>query len=387
MAFLLSCQREWDNPWDDNTRLGDDGWAPQSFQISDSTLTSRLLEWTADFDRLDGFQIDRKAGAEEWVSPFAVLPPTSREWRDTTIIPIDDQIYTYRICATLPGKASAYLEVNSKIYFCPQNINCSINGSVAVLSWDKPVYQIDSVVIDRNLGNSEWVMNYKILPPDVLELEDDLYRNIGVEYRFTACNDGLKSIPAIIKSSRVLRAPQYLMTRRFNANVLRLDWKDKSVGEDCFVLERKITGESNWDELCRTKEEFFEDTLFPLDTVIDYRVCAVLGEERSDYDELNVSSKIYEVEYFSIDYSGGDSADLSWKHLWTDIDGFRIDRRKNNERWLEKYYFAAKDESSFHDSCLDISTPNTYYYRIRAYLGDYSSPWIEEDISVWTSKE
>jgi uncharacterized protein (TIGR02145 family) len=98
LLFVLSCEREFTNPWDEKSTLDPNAWAPKNLQITDVSITEKKLTWTYSDLNIEGFKIDRKENNGSWVISYATLNPNQETFSDN-VSDLWNNTYSYRVYA------------------------------------------------------------------------------------------------------------------------------------------------------------------------------------------------------------------------------------------------------------------------------------------------
>ena len=119
----FSCEREYNNPYDEKANLSPTDWAPQNLQIEDISITEKKLTWTCNEENIEGFKLDRKKGDDDWQTAYKTVSKETRSWTDTNIIPAPDLTYSYRLYA-FAGQYNSAQDVfySSAVIPAPSNL-------------------------------------------------------------------------------------------------------------------------------------------------------------------------------------------------------------------------------------------------------------------------
>lgn len=190
---FLSCERDWNNPWDEFNTLSPEEWAPQNLQITDVTITEKKLTWTFSDYNIEGFKLDRKKGDEPWQVAYQTFPKETREWSDTGIIPDPSLTYEYRLYA-FAGKNSSSGETKSLVasFTAPTNLQIEqMTDKSYKLSWLDNSTGEQGFKIDRKIDENTWKIAYGIVPENQTNFIDtNVFRELNVEYRVYAFYEG-----------------------------------------------------------------------------------------------------------------------------------------------------------------------------------------------------
>jgi uncharacterized protein (TIGR02145 family) len=163
--LFFSCEREYDNPWDEKSSLDPNAWAPQNLQITDVSFTEKKLTWTYGEENIEGFKIDRKEGSGEWQVAYATCGKEIRNWTDNLIIPDPSLTYSYRVKAFAGNYYSSYIEKSKTAAFqAPANLLITTNSLTSVtLTWQDNSNGEEGFKIDRKENNGSWITSYATL--------------------------------------------------------------------------------------------------------------------------------------------------------------------------------------------------------------------------------
>ncbi len=106
-----------------------------------------------------------------------------------------------------------------------------------------------------------------------------------------------------------------------------------------------------------------------------------LSCEERVFDNPNDSNTELEPNAWSptelvISRTGSNSLDISWKHEFETIEGFKIDRKINNGDWTIAFVTLNKAQREWTDSTAVADNNKVYYYRLYAYSGKNESSKI-----------
>jgi uncharacterized protein (TIGR02145 family) len=163
--LFFSCEREYDNPWDEKSTLDPSAWAPQNLQITDVSITEKKLTWTYGEENIEGFKIDRKEGSGNWQPDYATVGKEIRTWNDNQIIPDPSLTYSYHIKAFAGNYYSSYTEKSKSAAIpAPSNLVITPNSiSSVTLTWQDNSNGEDGFKIDRKENNGSWITSYATL--------------------------------------------------------------------------------------------------------------------------------------------------------------------------------------------------------------------------------
>jgi hypothetical protein len=159
--------------------------------------------------------------------------------------------------------------------------------------------------------------------------------------------------------------PTNLQITQNTITSVTLHWQDNSNGEDGFKIERRF-GTGNWVEVATTTGTSWQDNSFELNTMVYYRVYAYVGNYASAFAENSFDATIPPPENLSVLINSATSVTLNWTYSFIGHEGFKIDRRINQETWEEEFTTVSAGTTSFTDGEVDLGN-NIYTYRVYAY--------------------
>lgn len=161
---LITCQKPVrDNPWDEKANIIPDEWTPKTLQLEDSNITSKKLVWTYDGDdRIEGFQIDRKKGNDDWVEGYFITDKKMRTWIDDKIIPDTLSKYTYRLFTIAGKNRSSEITASFVPTFpAPSNLQITANSNSSItLKWENNNSGYQGFKIDKKINEDDWIVGF-----------------------------------------------------------------------------------------------------------------------------------------------------------------------------------------------------------------------------------
>ena len=382
LAIVISCEREYTNPWDEKANHSPSAWAPQNLQIEDVSITEKKLTWTYDDENIEGFKLDRKKGDEAWQEAYQIFPKETRSWNDTEIVPDPTLTYSYRVYAYAGSNNSA--EQNSSAsaaITAPNNLQTEkLTDKSYKLTWTDNSTGEQGFKIDRKIDENNWLIAYGKVAQNIITFADtNVFRATDVEYRVYAYYESYESSKIITSTNAELTLPTDLQITENSITSVTLNWQDNSTVEDGFNIERKYEG-GNWVQLATVTTNTYEDIYFDLNTQVYYRVCSYVGSFNSSWVENDFDATVPPPENLNITVNSATSVTLSWEYNYTGQGGFRIDRKINEGAWEEEFA-VVNSGITYSDNGLDLNN-NVYYYRVYTYYNQYKSLKSENSISI-----
>ncbi|MCD4665088.1 MAG: hypothetical protein K8R68_07435 [Bacteroidales bacterium] len=109
LLHILSCERDYTDPWDEKANLDPSAWAPSNLQITSNSLTSITLTWQDNSTYEECFKIDRKVNQGAWEEEFAIVNANQTTFTDESL-DLANNDYTYRVYAFVNTYQSQKIE-------------------------------------------------------------------------------------------------------------------------------------------------------------------------------------------------------------------------------------------------------------------------------------
>ncbi|MBN2280293.1 MAG: SUMF1/EgtB/PvdO family nonheme iron enzyme [Candidatus Marinimicrobia bacterium] len=287
LAFFVKCDTDFvrSNPFDSayNPAL----WMPQKLEIQGNNIHTATLSWIQNEDHIDGFKIDRKTGAGEWVEAYAIVAKSVFSYVDSTIIP--GQIIQYRLSAYADQNESDPIQEEIVLDFPPPtNLRIiSQDLSQIQLAWNESIEGEEGFIIGKKIGDGELVPSYAVLAENTTGFTDGeiipgeilsyvvyaFYKNYFSDYSSTSTNINLN-------------APAKFMIEQLFDDEIRLSWEDSNVGEEGYFVEARYD-QGEFTEIQRLGPNVTELKISNIhkNVLYTFRVAAFVGEFVSGYSE------------------------------------------------------------------------------------------------------
>ena len=161
-----------------------------------------------------------------------------------------------------------------------------------------------------------------------------------------------------------------------------LSWKDQSDFEQGFIIDRR---ENNNDyihayAIVARNDLTFVDSLLNWESSYYYKVCAYYKEEFSSYTGEGIDLSDSSPSNLNITQLSLNSVELNWQDNSSWEEGFRIDKKINNNDWIVNFVQTTNNITDFTD--FEVDPFNTYSYRISAYLENTYSDGIIDSVYI-----
>lgn len=285
LFFVTSCS---------STTEPEEGFYPTNLRIEKQANSRIKLTWDFQYNVNDtiSFQVDKKTGLGSWNLAYATVDDESQLLVDY-ISTTDSLAYAYRVKAYnyTTDEESTYSEVIAYLseYTYPTDLDFNQNSQDQVtISWVDHCVGEDGYIIDKQVEGDAWEEDYLILPPDAMQVTDQIDLFQESHYRIYAYVGTSRTEYLSDSLFATLLPPSELTAISLDQNKIRLNWIDNSTGEEGFYIDRQI-GELPW-ELTYAQVNA-EDTTFVDDITIScaslkYRVRAFHENNTSDYSEV-----------------------------------------------------------------------------------------------------
>ncbi len=354
---------------------------PDRLLINRESISSCSLWWNDNSNGEDGFKIDRKKGNEEWQMNYQILNEDVRVFNDENLEV--NQVYQYRVRAYFEDfETDAVLNSISMEFNSPTNLEV-VQQSIAScdLSWNDNTAYEDGYIVDRKKDDDDWNIGYKMLNVNVNGFVDEELEPYSLySYRVYAYTDNFTSNFSSNEISMTFPALSDLEVSQTSLSSCQLIWSDNSNGEDGFKIDRKqddqdwIIGYQSLD----ANQESFVDTELEISANYQYRVYAFLGDNNSNSSQEEILLIIPAPSDLDIIQTSLSSCQLIWSDNSNGEEGFKFDRKKDDQDWIIGYQNLDANQESFVDTELEISA--NYQYRVYAFLGDNNSNSSQEEL-------
>nr|NQU91827.1 hypothetical protein [Bacteroidota bacterium] len=330
MLFIITCERERTNPWDDKANIDPSTWAPQNLQIETVSPLERKLTWTYNGDdRIEGFKLDCKRGDDPWQVDYKTCPKETRSWNDAGIVPDPLLNYSYRLYAFAGSHCSTEQTATSSAAIeAPSDLKSEkLSDKSYKITWTDNSTGEQGFKIDRKIDEGNWILAYGTVAANQTNFIDtNVFRAINVEYRVYAFYEGFESSKAMANVNVELTAPTELQISNNSVTSLTITWKGNSTGEDGFNIEKKYEG-GTWELLAATTVPHYEDIDVQLNTQLYYRVCAFIGNYSSFWTENNFYATVPPPTDLVTIINSMTSITITWAYELTGQEGFKVDRK------------------------------------------------------------
>jgi uncharacterized protein (TIGR02145 family) len=179
-------------------------------------------------------------------------------------------------------------------------------------------------------------------------------------------------------------APQNFQVEDVSITEKKLTWTYDDKNIEGFKLDRK-KGDEPWQPGFQTftkETRSWNDTdIIPDPTLTyNYRLYTYAGMNESAKKDTSFQATIPSPENLSITANSATSVTLNWSYLLTGHEGFKVERKIDNESWSLLMDNLGPNQRSFTDESVYLDS-YTYHYRVFSYLAGYNSDKPEQSIT------
>jgi len=240
--------------------------------------------------------------------------------------------------------------------------------------------------IARKLGEEDWTEAYLDTEDDsrsiIDEVDTENYLVYSYKVRANDNEEGTSSVystPIAYFSAKAF--PSDLEITQIGQEQLELNWVDNTVGEEGYLISRKI-GTGSWVEEYAEVEAnvtSYQDSIDTLFEEVSYRISAFVFNSKSRAVEVSFMPVFSSPSGLTLEQLSQSQVKVSWTDNSDGELGFEIQRRigagvEGLNEW-EEPFIVGVDETQY------IDVPNiiagTIYYRVRAYKDTMFSNYTE----------
>ncbi|MFO7896239.1 MAG: hypothetical protein R6U84_04835 [Candidatus Cloacimonadales bacterium] len=176
--------------------------------------------------------------------------------------------------------------------------------------------------------------------------------------------------------------PTDLQLEQISQNNLLIQWQDKAVGEEGYIIEKQVDG-GNWVSpyaRIESNKESYIDQVDAFET-INYKVYAYFGNDKSTTLSESIQTTLGSPDNLSLSKPDDNKVRLTWQDNSNGEEGFFIDRKLGELEWETEI---ARVDSNVTEYIDDVDFPAaTLQYRVYGFSGaaysGYSNP---EEINI-----
>ena len=365
--------------------------SPEDQLLPPTNLTISLVEnnkiqinWIDNSTNETAYLIDRKMGTYNWLENLGEVAANITSFTDN--IPTNsDTVFSYRIRAFDDENFSAYSDTIAwfSLNSAPTNLQVEqITQDTLKLTWQDNSIGEQYFRIDRKIDEKGWQIDYAHVPADTTHFLD------YTTALYDTCNYKVFAVSGISHSDSTensfipfLPAPTNFQLQPLSATEVTLTWQDNCHNEDGYRLFFKRGEISLWESLNlpENTEEFSDENVIP-GIMNYYKICAYYENDTSGFifDEINT---LPAPSNLTCTQQNVHTFELTWNDNSQFEQGFKIDRKIDEEEWVNNIHTTLPNAMTWIDSTIGRSY-NTVYYRLYAYYETYCSDNIETNSNI-----
>jgi len=375
LILSFTCDHKFRNPFDPDTEIKPDEWAPANLTVTVIDDSHVRLIWTQEDSRIEGFVIERKDGNANYKEVGRT---------DTTFF-IDDSLiinigYTYKITAFAGNNLSTAIvaERIQTAFPAPTNLMAiAIDDQSVRLTWTDYCSFEMGFRIERKTGSGSFIQIAEVAANKTTFDNTELTYGETYAYRVRAYTQVNQSNYSNEKSAETtFPAPSNLTAIALDDQTIRLTWTDNCSFESGFRIERK-TGSGNFVliEKLHANSTEYEETGLTYGETYTYRVRAYTQVNQSGCSNENSAQMTIPAP---TNLSATAIDDQTIRLTWTDNClfelGFRIERKTGSGSFVQ---IAEVNANTTEYNETGLTYGETYTYRVRAFAqinqSDYSN--------------
>ena len=318
------------------------------------------------------YRIMRKESGGDWKTIKTVSSSTTSYTDKTT----KNGVKYYYAVKALADDSISYYESKSFKYFGSPKVTVANKTSAITVTWDKISGAKSYYVYRKGPGDKSW----KKVSTVTKNIYTDSNVKNGSTYKYTvkAYNgdifSGYNTSGWTIKR---LSAPK-LRTIKNDTSGITIKW-EKSTGASKYIVMRKVSGSSKWEEIKTTTSLSFTDKTAKPGKIYTYTVKAGYGDYRSIYIADGLKMKRLEKPTLVSVKSSKSGVTFKWNEV-TGASGYLVYRKTGSGDWEEIAKVTGTSTNSYVDKT--AKKGKTYYYSVRAYSGSYKSAYNTSGLKI-----
>ncbi|MDA3884498.1 MAG: fibronectin type III domain-containing protein [Candidatus Delongbacteria bacterium] len=339
--------------------------APSAVGYEKLSVNSIRINWTDNSISEDGFRIDKKVGANNWVTGYATVGTDITTWTDTSAEINENILYSISAYKGINSTTTSNSPLIVNTFPAPTSLTYSKLTITSIkVDWQDNSVGEDGFRIDRSV-NGVWTNNYVTLPSNTRTYADGFVPvNKTMQYRIYAYKGADQSTTASTSNiSNVLPPPSNPVLSQLAVNIVRIDWTDNSTGEDGFKIDRKDeTGTWTNDYASLSPDAItWNDSTAVISDSLQYRIYAYKGAENSVYANAFASDLTFppptDVQFVKINLN---TIDIYWTDNSVGESGYKIDRQVEGNSWEIEIGTVGTDIETWSDSNVPLNSEVQY---------------------------
>ena len=361
--------------------------APTNLTAQALSPTTVQLDWTDNSDNEDQFEIEHKTGSTTWTN----IENASADSHTRILSNLGyDTEHMFRVRAVNAQYESAYTNtasVTTPNFNAPSDLaGDSLAFSYVVLSWRDNSSSEDRFVVEKSEGGSSWIPVDTTMKNMTVTRISGLSPQTESSFRVKAV-EGTVSSPysnTIALTTLPFSPPSDLTATPHSSEEINLIWRDKTNGENGFIIQLRKVGES-WSIVDTASENTTEHIIGGLQpsTSYEFRIHAFTSRVESPYSNIAQATTLKFLGA-PTNLSGVLMSEtnivLNWEDNTHGETGYEIEHREDDGDW-QRIHTAAANATVYDVQGLTPQTMNRF--RVRA-IGDGSASGYSNVIAIET---
>ncbi len=265
----------------------------------------------------------------------------------------------------------------------PYNLQLTkIHQNRVELSWEytsskQDTFQFFVYRLDPYMDFEQW-QTIAILDKDIYVYQDNINTSDTLVYAYKVAvykteEDQFTEDSEIVAYFSEYADPSNLEVTQISDTKLEITWKDNSIGEDGFTIEKKVNG-GDWFVLTHAANSPYIDDVNLFDN-IEYKVYAYKGITKSKSLEYEIQSTLMAPDSLQLDKYEDSKIRLNWNDNSNGEDNFVIEKKVGSLDWAECATVDSNVTQYIDDNQLIGAS---IYYRVKAIKNNYSSGYTNE---------
>ncbi len=318
------------------------------------------------------YKIMRKESGDDWETIKTVSTSTT-SYTDKTA---KNGVKYYYAVKAIKGDSESYYESKSFKYFGSPKATVANKTSAITVTWDKISGAKSYYVYRKGPGDSSW--KRVAIATKNIYTDKDVKNGKTYKYTVKAYNgdifSGYNTSGWTIKR---LSAPKLKSIKNATSGVT-ISWA-KSTGASKYIVMRKQSGSSKWEEIKTTTSLSFTDKTAKAGKIYTYTVKAAYSDYQSIYIADGLKIKRLARPSLESVKSTKSGVTFKWKEV-TGASGYLVYRKTGSGSWEEIAKVTGASTNSYVDKT--AKKGKTYYYSVRAYSGSYRSAYNTTGLKI-----
>jgi hypothetical protein len=231
----------------------------------------------------------------------------------------------------------------------------------------------------RDKNFREFVQIANLVANTIDYYDDTLLPNHTYEYRIHAHTTLNESSVKLSQKLMEFPSPNNLNLEQNDVHTFTLTWEDIELGEQHYIIERKIDDEvfSIVADNIQPGIEFYTDDINLRNTFenVEYKIYAQYENESSVLSEISsviTFAAVNDLVYIHLNIH---TIQLTWYDVNANEDGFNVEKRVASGNWE---FLTSVTDTTFIDETANIN--QDLMYRVQAFNGLNSTDFVETDI-------